>query len=280
VRGIRGGRRISFAAKMTKKHTSEMSGSDSNTNLGVNQKPINKDKDVSKTMQSAEKQEVLDQAVILAAYAKIVTRATAAWKPPKALDPPLFAKEAVPVYVVVKKKHRRIGAGDVSKVFIKGHANIETTDDGTRVEVTTISTNDQFLTKRITKEVCEKYGCTGHFFYFQPWFDLTTTALDRTVKHVTSFLEFTKEDVTTVRRNVALISPEKEKYIVLVVVADESPHDDLSAHLAAPRVLMTPFPNVMTIPYDDFVATSTCFIGARQYFGMRRLENVKNAASR
>ena len=178
------------------------------------------------------------------------------------------------MYVAIKaKKHRSTGGGEVSKVSIKGLENIRTTDNGARcrileAEITTIAMNDQILTKKMTENVLQNSDVTGQLFYFQPWFDPETSSLDRTVKYVTSFLEFATVDVTTIRRNVALTHPGKEKYIVLIVVADESPYDDLSAHLEAPRALMTPVdrPNMMTIAYDDFVVTSTSFIGARQYF--------------
>eukprot|EP00966_Prymnesium_polylepis_P323693 7379849-Prymnesium_polylepis.2 len=193
------------------------------------------------------------------------------WHAPEPLCPHVFPDDSVAVYIPVKAKHR------LTCTFEACTFVYEELNGDSKLAVSMVGD------KAVVVSAEAKLPQDEHRFYFQPSFGLDTAPSDTMVVTTLCLLRFSAEEIEVVRNNVSSVNTGGPNHIVLVMVANDSPYEDLSAHLNAPDPFKTDddLPNMMAIPLDKFVAgASTKFIAPRMNLVKKREEADEGEADK
>lgn len=204
-------------------------------------------------------------------FLKMVTNeAILSWKAPEPLKAAELPQNSVPVYIAVKaKKHRITCTGQAPKVEVSRCDYLTTKDGKVNLDFTIVKNDEQ----TVIESVDAQFPQDEHRFFFQPSFESHTSQSDQMVTGTVVHLGFTTEEMEIIRKKVSFVNTKGPKYIVLIVVADDSSYEDLSVHLEAPEALETEDqkPNIMPIPFEKFFAgESVKFIAPRMQLAKKR----------
>lgn len=212
-----------------------------------------------------------DRITLYAALAGSITeKKIDEWTPPEPLPALVFDGASLPVYIAVKMgpKHVFEGTMNMYKILPVGDPEFK----GGEMILNFKELNDESVAEHINKKAIKS---DERAFYFQPTFSPIEDEDDPNPNMTNvkvAWIKFTKEEIATVCKNVD-VEWEKEKrvypgtpHIILVIVAEDSHHEDLSAHIIPPEPFRkTGVSNMMVMQRDVFGGESPGIFIAKRY---------------
>ena len=225
--------------------------------------PTGRDADRQALLADVQAQMTADQ--IITAALSFVNRARREWAPPAPLRPIDFGPHSMAVFIAVKASDHRI-----MMQFALPKINATTpTMEGGELRFNVEPLGDDMATQVVNRNLPDG----RHGFFFQPSYAPVVNPSDETVDATVYCLHFSANEIEAVLSKVPDVvalksvtygvshmgeagssSVYQHAHLVLVVVANDSPYEDLSAHVDAPTALNTNDgrPNMMPVPLHKF----------------------------